>query len=303
MIRYIVYLFAVATVCMQSCSTEKPRPEAEAAPASKPERIVTLGGAVTELTFALGSGKDIVGTDISSVYPAETAALPKIGYWRSLAAEGIISLHPSMVIADFEAGPASVLQQIKDAGIAVHHLPQALTISQAQERIRLMGSILHKEAQGKELADKLGREYQTVQDSLRSVEPGISTVFIYIRGAKVFHVAGKTTAGEAMIQLAGGSNAASAIDGWKPVGAEFFIDTKPQVIIVTHSGLESIGGIESLKAIPGIQATPAVRNNLVLVMDDLTFLGFGPRMPEALRQMAEAYAKVSTQNRSTASNK
>lgn len=301
MTRYIAYCLAAITVLMTSCSTDKPRPETP--PASEPRRIVTLGGAVTELTFALGCGKDIVGTDLSSVYPAETSALPKIGYWRSLAAEGILSLHPTMVLADYDAGPESVLQQIKDAGVPVHHLPHVLSMPEAQEQIRLIASALGKEQQGKELSDKLGKEYKEIQDSLRSVEPGIATIFIYVRGAKVFHVAGTNTAGDAMIRLAGGKNVAATLEGWKPVGAEFFLDTRPQVLIVTTTGLESIGGMEGLKALPGIQATPAVRDGLVLVVDDLAFLGFGPRMPQALRQMAEAYAKVGKHSNNTPGSK
>lgn len=296
MTRYLL-LFCTVAALLQACTPQTDeRPAAEAEPTAGTQRIVTLGGAITELTFALGSGGSIVGTDLSSIYPAaETARLPKVGYWRTLSAEGVLSLHPTLVLADHDAGPASVLQQIRDAGVQVHHLPLVLSPEQAQERIHTMASLLGREERGKELASELERETRQVQEYLRSVPGEVPTLFIYIRGMKVFQVAGTNTAGDAMIRLAGGMNAGSALDGWKPVDTEFFLGARPKVLIVTTTGLESIGGLENLKTLPGLQATPAVQNGHVLVVDDLAFLGFGPRLPQTLRQMADMYATVGGQ--------
>ena len=70
-----------------------------AAAAPAPERILTLGGAVTETVFALGCGDRLVGTDLTSRYPQAAAALPKTGYLRALGAEGVLSLRPSLILA------------------------------------------------------------------------------------------------------------------------------------------------------------------------------------------------------------
>ena len=60
-------------------------------------RVITLGGPVTEIVYALGAGKSVIATDVSSYYPEAVTKLPKIGYQRTLTAEGIISLKPSLV--------------------------------------------------------------------------------------------------------------------------------------------------------------------------------------------------------------
>ena len=57
-------------------------------------RIVTAGGAVTEMVYALGAGDRVVGVDISSLahlnaYRARVAARPAVQ--AAMKAEGLIS--------------------------------------------------------------------------------------------------------------------------------------------------------------------------------------------------------------------
>ncbi|MEM7524411.1 MAG: hypothetical protein AAF360_11760 [Pseudomonadota bacterium] len=56
--------------------------------ADTPARIVSAGGDLTEIIFALGHGGRLVGADSTSTHPAEAKALPQVGYVRRLAAEG-----------------------------------------------------------------------------------------------------------------------------------------------------------------------------------------------------------------------
>jgi iron complex transport system substrate-binding protein len=41
-------------------------------------------------------------------------------------------------------------------------------------------------------------------------------------------------------------------------------------------------------------ATPAGQSRRLIVMDDLLLLGFGPRLPEAARQLTSALAETQT---------
>src|SRR5687768_9475908 len=52
-------------------------------------RVIPLNGDVAEVVWALGLGEKVVATDTSATFPAEAAAKPKIGYQRTLSAEGI----------------------------------------------------------------------------------------------------------------------------------------------------------------------------------------------------------------------
>ena len=63
------------------------------------KRIVTAGGSVTEIVYALNAQESLVAVDTSSLYPAAALKLPKIGYYRQLNTEGILSMAPTHVIA------------------------------------------------------------------------------------------------------------------------------------------------------------------------------------------------------------
>jgi len=69
-------------------------PTAAPTPAQAAARVVSLGGSVTEVVYALGAGDRLVAVDISSLYPQAAQTLPKVGYYRDVSVEGIASLRP-----------------------------------------------------------------------------------------------------------------------------------------------------------------------------------------------------------------
>ena len=94
-----------------------------AAHAQSLRRIVAVGGSVTETLYALGAQGELVGVDTTSLYPAEAQKLPSVGYARSLSAEGVLSLRPTLLLAAGEAGPPAVLRQLQSAGLHARHRP------------------------------------------------------------------------------------------------------------------------------------------------------------------------------------
>src|SRR5690606_30831628 len=59
-------------------------------------RVVSGGGSVTEIVYALGEGDRLVADDASSLYPPEAKLLPQVGYYRSLSVERILSQQPEI---------------------------------------------------------------------------------------------------------------------------------------------------------------------------------------------------------------
>ena len=79
------------------------------AQAAPPARVVGLGGAITEIVYALDAGQSLVGVDTSSIYPAAALKLPKVGYYRTFSVEGVASLKPELVLASDQSGPPQSL--------------------------------------------------------------------------------------------------------------------------------------------------------------------------------------------------
>ncbi len=63
----------------------------------KTDRIISLNGSITETLAALNEAENIVGKDVTSTFPADLKA-KDLGHVRSITAESILALQPSVVI-------------------------------------------------------------------------------------------------------------------------------------------------------------------------------------------------------------
>lgn len=256
------------------------------AAASGTEKIIAAGSAITETVFALGCGDQVVGVDLSSVYPAgPLAALPKVGYFRQLGAEGVLSLGPTLLLCGEDAGPPAALAQIENAGVRVVRLSVAHSPEAAVERIIQVGEILGVSDRARLLADRLAGEIKESSDRRADASGRPSVIFVMSHGGGTPNVSGTGTAAHAMIELAGGRNVMTSYDGYKLLTAESAIAAAPDVILTTNRSLGAVGGEEGLLKSPGLAHTPAGTARRVVVMDDVFLLGFGPRLGEAVQAL------------------
>jgi iron complex transport system substrate-binding protein len=263
------------------------QPEATVTPTS---RIVSLGGPVTELVYALGRGDTLVGRDTSSVFPEEALRLPDVGYHRQLSAEGVLSLAPTLVLATAHAGPPEAVEQLRAAGVTVLLLPEEATAEGSRARTIAAGEALDRV----EAAQTLVAQLDAGLTGLSPLAQAPKVMFVYARGGVALEVAGQETAADEMIRLVGAQNAISGYTGYKPLTPEAAIAAAPDVLLMTARGLESAGGEATIWENPALMATPAGQSRRLIVMDDLLLLGFGPRLPEAARQLTSALAETQT---------
>ena len=124
-----------------------------AAPA---ERVVSVGGSVTEIVYALGEGHRLVARDSTSSYPAEAEALPNIGYARALSPEGVLSVSPDLIIASAGAGPVETLDVLKQADIAYAEVPEVYSPAGVITKIETVAAALGAEDKAKALLAEAG---------------------------------------------------------------------------------------------------------------------------------------------------
>ncbi len=250
-------------------------------------RIVSVGGATTETIYALGSEASLVGTDTSSVYPEAAAKLPQVGYQRTLSAEGVISLKPTLVIISADAGPPPAIQQIENAGIKIARVNTDNTFEGTKAKIRQIAELLGKKDQGETLVSKLEGEMAEAERVVTSLERKRKVAFIFARGAGSPQVSGTGTPADAMIKLAGGANAITEFELYKPLTAEALVAAQPEVILLPARGLEAMGGVDAVLALPGVADTPAGKNRKIVSVDDVLLLGFSPRLGLAVKELSE----------------
>jgi len=309
MLRPALSLCTLALVVLGGCAAETDAPadrvvqtdSAGTNPAGTPEdpdptsldlsRIVTIGGPVTEVVYAVGLGANVVGTDRSSLYPEAVHAKPRLDYFRQTSAEGVLSLDPTLVIAVEGTGPPGVVEQIRTAGVTVVVLDEVVDAGSAESRVARLGRLLGREAQADSVAAAMRAGIAAAREGRPARAP--RALFVYTRGASVVLASGTGNAADAVLRLAGAENAMTGFEGFRPLTAESVAAAAPDVIVVPENGLESLGGIDGLLRQPGLAQTPAGRSRRVVAVDDALLLGFGPRVGEGVRELARGLSGAS----------
>ncbi|ERK15810.1 heme/hemin ABC transporter substrate-binding protein [Serratia fonticola] len=248
------------------------------------ERIVSIGGDVTEIAFALGAGDEVVARDSTSLHPAAVQKLPDVGYMRQLNAEGILALKPTLILTTELAEPALVLKQLEDSGVKVVRIPGDTTVQAVPEKISVIADAINRSSQGKQLAER----YQQQLAAIANTPLPVKVLFVMSHGGITPMAAGQQTAADAIIRAAGLKNAMQGFSRYRPLSQEGVIASEPDLLLVTTDGVRSIGGQENLWLLPGMALTPAGKNRRVLIVDDMALLGFGLETPQALGLLRKA---------------
>ncbi len=252
------------------------------------ERIVAVGGAVTEIIYALGMSDRVVAVDSTSRYPEEARSKPDVGYMRRLAAEPILAMGPSLVVAVADAGPPAVLDQLREAGLRVELIPDEPSPQGVLDKIDRVAGVLRRQAEGHALAARLKAKFTALSRAVDVLPSRPRVLFLLSIGQGGVPLAsGHNTAAAGIIKLAGGVNAVNGFEGYKPLSSEAAVAAAPDVILVTNRSLRLLGGVEGLLEIPEIALTPAGEGRRVVAMDGLLLLGFGPRTATAIDLLAE----------------
>lgn len=258
------------------------------AAAAGPQRIVAIGGSITETVYALGQGGRLVAVDATSLYPAEARRLPNVGYMRTLSAEPILALAPDLVLADGDAGPEAVLAQLRDAGVTVVSIAKATTVAEVPAKIRQVAAALSVPAHGEALSEAVGPPALRIAAATAALPAKPRVLFLLSIGQGAPMAAGSGTAAAGIIAAAGGINAVDGYQGYKPVSPEAAVAAAPDVVLVTDRTAELLGGAEAILGRAEVLPTPAGRAHRLVVMDALLLLGFGPRVAEAVETLARA---------------
>ena len=267
--RLVIFIFFVfTTVEAGAC---EPVPDAS--------KIAVAGGSVTEILYFLGQEHRIIAVDSTSNFPEQAKSFPSVGYVRSLSAEGILSLQPSLVLGESDMGPDAIVKQIRNTNVSVVTVPKAVTADGIVEKIRCVANVIGEP----KLAEKLIRDNLTTQlerlqkkqSSDASYIPRVALLLMFSESSPI--VAGNNTSGQGVLNMVGAENVFQNIEGWKPVSMEAIIQANPDFVVITNRGVNSAGGLQAIYDHPGIRLTHAGRYQKIIALDGMSLLGFGPR--------------------------
>ena len=256
-------------------------------------RWISAGGALSEWIVELGGADRLVAVDTTSRHLPQLQALPVIGYQRQLAAEGILALAPDVLLGTEEMGPLPVLEQLRNAGVAVEIMPATAQLGVLQANLRRMGELLGQPAHAAAVAEQYAARLQQQQSSVDKLNklqsaPGVLLLLGHAGASPL--AAGRESLGDWLIERAGGRNLASH-QGYKALSVEALVALDPEVLLVADRSVQGEAALTALlQQNPALASTRAVRDGRVLLVDPTLLVGgLGPRLPDQLAGLSAAF--------------
>lgn len=249
-------------------------------------RIVSIGGAITEILYALGLEKHLVAIDATSFYPPRALTeKPNVGYMRALSPEGVLGLNPSVILATEGSGPREAITVLRAAGVPFVLVPDKFTGESIIKKIEIVTATAGNAERGACLARMVAGDLQALAEIRTRIDKPRRAAFLFsfVNGRAM--VAGRGTAADGILKLAGADNVIDAFEGYKPLNDEAIIAAKPDFVLAMQRDSHPLDA-RTVFAHAGFALTPAARQQAFLAMNGLYLLGFGPRTVLAARDLA-----------------
>ena len=251
------------------------------------QKLITAGGTITEIVFALGAGERVIAVDQSSQYPEAVKQLPMVGYYRELAAEGVLSFAPDKILAIEGVGRQEVIKQIESTGVQVVVYNKPTSTDGLVALIKQLGDDLGKAEQAEQLIAKFKASLPSENRSESHSEttnntPPTKAVFLLSASDRGLIAAGTETVPQLIFNYAGIQNIAAKHTGFKGINNEALALQQPDFLVAPRHVVMGAGGKEKFCQSPNLSLLKAAQQCKLLVMDSLQSLGMTPRLADAI---------------------
>jgi len=252
------------------------------------QRVISMAPSNTEILYAIGVGEQVVGRDALSDFPEEAKSATDIGStFDALNTELIVSLKPDLVIAA-EINTPEQVKQLEDLGLTVYYLKNPLTLEEMYGNLEIVAQLTGHEQEVTSLIESLKKRVAAVDEKIAPISsrPGVFYELDGTDPAKPY-TAGTGTFIDQLIERAGGHNIAADLDGYPQMSLEQVVAADPAFILLGDAryGVSP----ESIAQRPGWENLSAVKNGKVLPFNDDLVSRPGPRLVDALEELAKTF--------------
>jgi iron complex transport system substrate-binding protein len=248
---------------------------------SAPERIISLAPSVTETIFAIGAGERLVGRTEFCNYPPAAQEVPTVGNLQNPNVERMVSLQPNLVIASNHF-TRQALGNLERAGITVAIVYGGESFEEVYRAIRNIGTLVDASKGAAEVVSDMQETVEMVTERVEG-EPRPDVYYVIGFGETGDYTAGGNTFVGRMIEMAGGDNIASDLDGWA-YSLERVVAGNPDIVICS----EHWGVPEQLRQAHGYKELEAIREGRLRPVNNNMIDRPGPRLAQGLRELAAA---------------
>jgi iron complex transport system substrate-binding protein len=251
--------------------------------ASQNLRVVSLAPSTTEILFALGLDREIVGVTLFCDYPSGAKTKESVGTFSQPNVEKILSLKPDIIFCTgLEQAP--VIEKLKKLNLKVY-VSDPATLQDLFSSISEIGSLCRKEAQAKDLIKTMKTALDEIKTKLETTTESTRPKVL----VEIWHdpliAAGRGSLIDEILITAGAVNIAQ--DTPRPFcffSPEQVIQRDPDYIILAY--MDEDGMKERIKNRLGWGQITAVKKNQILndISPDI-LLRPGPRVVEAIEKI------------------
>jgi len=251
--------------------------------AAPPKRIVSLVPSVTEIVYALGAERLLVGVTDFCDFPPEARTQPKVGGMVAPSLEAIVALKPDLVIATTEVTREDTVTQLSRLKISVY-LVAAHQVADVTSLITRLGELTGSASSAGPLVARLEQRIEAVK---KAVGPLARPRVLYVLWPEPLIVPGRGALVTELIHIAGGQSlTADDPDAWPRYSLEAAVARSPEVILLANHGAGT-GAVEVEKW-RRLASLPAVRSGRLLSVNGDLMHRYGPRFVDGLEQLARA---------------
>jgi iron complex transport system substrate-binding protein len=246
-----------------------------------PVRVVALAPSITEIVFALGQEKRLVGISRFSDFPKEAESLPQVGSYIQPDIERIITLNPDICIAVKDGNPRAVAERLESLNIPVYAV-DPLDLESVMTMVLQIGNLLNAGERACAIVVTMKSRIDRVRELVMKTGHR-PRVFFQIGVSPIVSV-GKGTFIHELIQMAGGTNLCADYTSYPRLSREQVVALSPEVLIVTT--MDRGMSIDQVHAEwSGWSQIPAVRDGRIAIVDSNIFDRPTPRQVDALEQL------------------
>tara|TARA_Y100001970_G_scaffold182243_1_gene221744 strand:- start:339 stop:1175 length:837 start_codon:yes stop_codon:yes gene_type:complete len=256
----------------------------------KIDRIISIGGCVTETVFALNQGEKVVAVDISSTIPNKVKKLPQVGYIRAISSEGILSMMPDYILTTSDLGPPKVVDQLRKSGVKMKIFDSPHSLDGIIDLVDNISVILDVQEQGKLVIDKMKKESKIMNEKIDNYAFNPKIVFFMNPSIGSYTAAGNTTRANYLIQFLGGKNIFSdQFSKYKKVTKEEILKFNPDIILVSSYSSNDQKSSSIFIDSDDFKSVSAVLNNRVVDIDMGKLLSFGPSFTSNVLELINTF--------------
>jgi iron complex transport system substrate-binding protein len=251
--------------------------------------VVSLAPANTEILYAIGAGKQVVGRDSFSDYPEAAKSVQDIGgSMGKYNNEAIVALHPDLVLAG-AINPPELVASLEKLGLKVYFLANPTTLEGMYTNLETVARLTGHTAETTTLVNTLKVRVTALDKKIMPLSSA-PTVYYELDASDPTkpYTAGPGSFVDMLIRRAGGNNIGATLKGeWAQISMEELLVQNPVIIILGDSAYGETP--EKLAARPGWEALTAVKDHQVFPFDDNLVSRPGPRWVDGLEALAKLF--------------